>query len=65
MLVYLDSNIVIYLVEDPPGFGARAAMSLAELRAHLAAAVEARCDRFLTNDHRLAKFSGLTIEVLP
>ncbi len=32
---------------------------------HLAAAVEARCDRFLTNDLRLSGFSALPIEVLP
>jgi uncharacterized protein len=32
---------------------------------HLAAAVEAKCDRFLTNDTRLAAFTGLPVEVLP
>jgi uncharacterized protein len=32
---------------------------------HLAAAVVGRCDRFLTNDHRLASFPGIPIEVLP
>lgn len=32
---------------------------------HLAAAVEARCDRFLTNDHRLHGFPDITVEVLP
>ena len=32
---------------------------------HLAAAVEARCDRFLTNDIRLAGFTGIAVEVLP
>jgi len=31
---------------------------------HLAAAVEAGCDRFLTNDTRLAKFGGLPVEIL-
>lgn len=133
MLVYLDSNIVIYLIEDPPGFGVRAKTNLDALRAqgdqvivsdltrvecrsqplangdratlqnydqffaklepqvirlttavcdratmirgfyrfktpdalHLAAAVEARCDCFLTNDYRLANFTDLTVEVLP
>ena len=32
---------------------------------HLAAAVESRCDRFLTNDARLAAFTGIPVEVLP
>lgn len=32
MIVYLDSNIVIYAVEDPPIWGARALTRLAALR---------------------------------
>ena len=32
---------------------------------HLAAAVESGCDRFLTNDSRLARFAGITVEILP
>ncbi len=32
---------------------------------HLAAAVEARCNSFLTNDHRLSAFTGIPVEVLP
>jgi predicted nucleic acid-binding protein len=32
---------------------------------HLAAAVEAGCDRFLTNDNRLSVFSDISVEVLP
>jgi predicted nucleic acid-binding protein len=32
---------------------------------HLAAAIEAGCDRFLTNDTRLSRCTDLTIEVLP
>jgi predicted nucleic acid-binding protein len=32
---------------------------------HLAAAVEAGCDRFLTNDTRLSAFRGIPVEVLP
>ncbi len=32
---------------------------------HLAAAVEAGCDTFLTNDIRLATFTDINIEVLP
>jgi predicted nucleic acid-binding protein len=31
VLIYLDSNIVIYAVEQPPGWGARAAARLAVL----------------------------------
>jgi predicted nucleic acid-binding protein len=31
---------------------------------HPAAATESRCDRFLTNDTRLAAFTGVTVEVL-
>jgi predicted nucleic acid-binding protein len=32
---------------------------------HLAAAVESGCGRFLTNDHRLAGFPDIPVEVLP
>jgi predicted nucleic acid-binding protein len=32
---------------------------------HLAAAVEAGCDRFLTNDIRLSAFTDMLVEVLP
>ena len=32
---------------------------------HLAAAAEARCGRFLTNDARLSAFTGVPVEVLP
>lgn len=32
---------------------------------HLAAAVEAGCDRFLTNDTRLSTFTDIPVEVLP
>lgn len=32
---------------------------------HLAAAIEAGCDRFLTNDTRLSKCSDIMVEVLP
>jgi uncharacterized protein len=32
---------------------------------NLAAAVEYRCDRFLTNDTRLARFSDIPVEILP
>lgn len=31
---------------------------------HLAAAVEAGCDVFLTNDHPLKQFTGITVEVV-
>lgn len=133
MLIYLDANIVIYLVEDSPGWGPRATARITALRAnedefavsdltrlecrvqplaandtslladfdtfftaadvhlfslptpvferatairakhrfklgdslHLACAVEAGCDRFLTNDGRLSAFSDIPVEVLP
>jgi predicted nucleic acid-binding protein len=133
VLIYLDANIVIYLVEDPPGWGPRAMNRVTALRAngdeiavsdltclesrvqplaandtallaefeafftaadvhvfslptpvferatliraqhrfkladslHLACAVEAACDRFLTNDVRLSAFSDIPVEVLP
>jgi predicted nucleic acid-binding protein len=32
---------------------------------HLAAAVEAGCDRFLTNDARLSRFPDIAVEILP
>jgi predicted nucleic acid-binding protein len=31
---------------------------------HLAAAIEAGCDRFLTNDNRLSRCTDITVEVL-
>ena len=133
MLIYLDSCIVIYLIEQAPGFGPRATNRIADALAagdkllvsdltrlecrakplvagdaalladydrfftsvvepiallttavcdratlirgqyrfktpdslHLAAAVEAGCQVFLTNDMRLNRFPGLTVEVLP
>ncbi|MGH7127273.1 MAG: type II toxin-antitoxin system VapC family toxin [Planctomycetaceae bacterium] len=133
MLVYLDSNIVVYLVEQPSNFGPRAALRVQALLAsgdrimvsdltrvecrsnplaagdqgtllhydvffsqtadrvmplstavcdratlirgqyryrtpdalHLAAAVEAGCGAFLTNDLRLSSFPDLTVEILP
>jgi predicted nucleic acid-binding protein len=133
VLVYLDSNIVIYLIEQPAQFGPRASARIAKLAAagdrlvvsdltrlecrgnavasgdqatlaqydaffsqavervmplttavvdratiirgqyrfktpdavHLAAAVEAGCQVFLTNDFRLSAFPDLTVEPLP
>jgi predicted nucleic acid-binding protein len=133
LLIYLDSCIVIYLIEQPTGFGPRASARIAALLAagdkmivsdltrlecranplaagdattlghydlffansvervgqlttavcdrateirghyrfktpdclHLAAAVELGCPVFLTNDVRLSRFTGLTVEVLP
>jgi predicted nucleic acid-binding protein len=133
LLIYLDSCIVIYLIEQPPGFGPRASSRAGKLFAagdkvvvsdltrlecrchplaagdtatlghfdlffaktaekvvqlttavcdrateirakyhfktpdaiHLAAAVEAGSDVFLTNDTRLNSFTGLAVEVLP
>lgn len=59
MLYYLDSVIVIYAVE-----GTRPTSHLADAL-HLAAAIESGCDVFLTNDHQLANFPNITIEVLP
>ena len=32
---------------------------------HLAAAIESKCDRFLTNDLRLSRFPDITVEILP
>jgi predicted nucleic acid-binding protein len=32
---------------------------------HLAAAVESGCDRFLTHDARLGRFTGINVEILP
>jgi predicted nucleic acid-binding protein len=133
LIVYLDTNIIIYFIQNPPGFGPRARARLtrstaagdaaivshlsrmecrvgplraanpillgdydvffntpglkvvdisaavcdraATIRAthnfkpmdalQLAAAVENSCDVFLTNDVRLNRFAGITIEVLP
>ena len=32
---------------------------------HLATAIEAGCDRFLTNDNRLSGFTDIAVEILP
>lgn len=32
---------------------------------HLAAAIEIRCDSFLTHDQRLARYQGISVQVLP
>jgi len=42
VLIYLDTNIVIYLVEQTPGWGARASTRIA--------AVRARHDRMIVSD---------------
>jgi predicted nucleic acid-binding protein len=133
VLIYLDSNIVIYLIEQSPPFGMRTTGRITALRAagdaiaasdltrmecrsnavaaadqvtlglydaffgqavarlmplstavvdratgirgryrfktpdslHLAAAIEAGCQVFLTNDLRLSKFPDLVVELLP
>jgi predicted nucleic acid-binding protein len=133
VLIYLDSNVVIYLIEAQPVWGPKAAARIGALRAdgdtmavsdltrlesrvgplaakdgatlsqfdaffaaadvqvlpmtaavfdratmiraqhrfkladslHLACAAESGCDRFLTNDARLSKFSDIVVEVLP
>ena len=31
---------------------------------HLAAAVESGCDKFLTNDHQLKRYTGIPVEVI-
>jgi predicted nucleic acid-binding protein len=132
-MIYLDSNIIIYLIEQPAGFGPRAMARVQQMQLqgdeivvsdltrlecrhfplsqgnltavgqynaffhdpairvvpltasvcdratdvrarrrfttidalHLAAAMESGCDRFLTNDRRLAGFSDLQVEILP
>lgn len=133
MRVYFDTNIVIYFIEQPAGWGQRASTRVSKLQAnrdqfvvsdltrmecrvgpikakdpitlaqfdaffqalevevlllttaiidratliraqrgyslpdalHLAAAAEAGCDVFLTNDTRLSNFPGITVEILP
>src|SRR4051812_8691261 len=34
LLIYLDTNLVVYLIEQPPGWGARASARLTTLHAH-------------------------------
>ena len=133
MRVYFDTNIVIYFIEQPAGWGQRASSRVSQLQVnrdqiivsdltrmecrigpikfndpitlaqfdaffqakevqvvllttaivdratliraqrgyslpdalHLAAAVEAGCDVFLTNDTRLSSFPGIAVEILP
>jgi hypothetical protein len=58
MRIYCDSVILIYFLEGNPAFKARST-------ARLAAAAEAGCDRFLTNDSRLSRCTDIAVEVLP
>jgi len=75
VICYVDSSVVMYYIENPPRWGLAAVFDrAAAIRAHhsvkpldalhLAAASEARCDIFLTNDQRLRSVPGLAVEVL-
>jgi predicted nucleic acid-binding protein len=50
--------------ERATGIGADYGIKTAD-SLHLAAAVELRCDSFLTNDQRLRRFPGIGVERLP
>jgi predicted nucleic acid-binding protein len=64
------SSRVAELAPFPPAVFRRAAEIRAQFNfrtpdaLHLAAAVEAACDVFLTNDAQLTRFTGLTVEVV-
>ncbi len=59
-LVSLPAVVFDRAAEIRADFGFHAADSI-----HLAAAIEARCDQFLTNDVRLSRFTGINVEILP
>lgn len=59
-LVVISSAVFERATEIRAAFNFRLGDSL-----HLAAAVEAGCDRFLTNDTRLSAFTDIDVEVLP
>lgn len=58
-LLSLSREVVDRATEIRAHYGFKAPDSL-----HLAAALWADCDAFLTNDHRLDRFSGLSIEIV-
>jgi hypothetical protein len=79
MLIYCDSVILMYFFDHVGPFNVRATNRLAAMAiakdqiaisdlVHLeypAAAVEAGCDRFLTNVSRLSACTDIFIEALP
>jgi predicted nucleic acid-binding protein len=77
VIVFLDTNIVIYLIENPPVFGPRAAAHLTALRTALHAfavsdlvRLECRVQPMRRADHRLlgqydAFFASPEVQVLP
>jgi len=58
-LLSLSREVVDRATEIRARYGFKVPDSL-----HLAAALRAGCDAFLTNDHRLDRFSGLAIEIV-
>lgn len=52
------------LIRGSCRYGTKKSYGLAD-SLHLAAAVEYRCERFLTNDLRLSAFTDLVVDVLP
>lgn len=59
----LRLSLATPVVQRATAIRARLSYSLAD-SLHLAAAIEAGCDRFLTNDARLAAVDGLEVEAL-
>jgi predicted nucleic acid-binding protein len=68
--IYLDTAPVAELAPFPPTVFRRAAEIRAQFNfrtpdaLHLAAASEAACDVFLTNEAQLTRFTGLSVEVV-
>jgi uncharacterized protein len=56
-IISLSSAIMDLATEIRAQYGFRTPDAM-----HIAAAVEAKCDVFLTNDFRLARFAGITID---
>ena len=52
------------VTEAPAGLRARHPFLRTPDAIHLAAAIEGGCDIFLTNDHRLDRFTEIAVEVL-
>src|SRR2546427_6757780 len=58
-IVPLTRDVIDHATEIRAQYGFKTPDSL-----HLAAAVITNCDVFLTNDHRLNRFTGITIETV-
>jgi predicted nucleic acid-binding protein len=63
VLVYLDSNIIIYLIEQSPSFGARATARIAALRTAGDAIVASDLSRLECRSNAVAAADQVTLDL--